>query len=176
MDGIQYYPKFSKATFTPNDIPWRMPQVRFDPKTNRMLQGRPSQGYGSEPFAYAGKHMDPLPWEANDKINSLRKGLESFFHVEFYFCLCGLYEDNTVAIPEHRDEIDRDDDIIVSLSYGATRLFQVQGPGNVVENYIVEDGDMIVMDGRSQGISTHSVPAIAHATGPRVNLTFRTKG
>lgn len=178
MQGITYYSQWSDMRVKPKDIYWNAPVTRWDPKTQRELIGRPSQGYGDAPFAYAGKHMDPLPWEANQVINSIKLELERFTGEEFYFCLCGLYENNQISIPHHKDEINDDDDIIASVSFGASRIFEVKhlnADGLPPVQYLLNDGDLIIMDGASQRVTSHAVPALETPCGERVNLTFRTK-
>lgn len=176
--GVSYYPKWVQdITVTPSDIAWLEPVDRFDPRHLRMIRGRPSQGYGSAEFSYAGKTINPLPWDANPKVNELRERLERFLGVEFYFCLCGLYEDHTVSIPMHHDEIEHDDDVIVSLSFGATRIFEMKETYDTspLKRFILEEGDLVIMTGKNQRIAQHAVPSQETPAGPRVNLTFRTK-
>ena len=142
-----------------------------------MIKGRPSQGYGEAAFSYAGKTINPLPWEANDKVTELKDRLERFLGVSFYFCLCGLYEDHTVGIPMHHDEIEHDDDVIVSLSFGATRIFEMKECLDTVpvKRFVLQEGDLVIMTGHNQRIAQHAVPSQETPCGPRVNLTFRTK-
>ena len=177
--GISYYPKWcSDITLNSSEIPWLEPTNRWDPKHERMISGRPTQGYGDAPFSYAGKTINPLPWANNSKVSELKARLEKFLNVEFYFVLVGLYEDNTVGIPMHHDEIEHDDDIIVSLSFGDTRVFEMQPTtaGNVpVKRYLLEEGDLVIMTGKNQRLAQHAVPPMETPCSSRVNLTFRTK-
>lgn len=179
MEGITYYPGWTEENVSPSDIYWNQPVIRWDSKTQRELIGRPSQGYGDAPFSYAGKHMDPLRWNANQKILEIKHDLEMFTGESFYFCLCGLYQDNSVAIPHHSDEIEDDDDIIASVSFGHSRIFSVKditADALPEKHYLLHHGDLMIMNGRSQRTTTHAVPAMETPCGPRVNLTFRTKG
>ena len=170
-----YAGALSYRTF--EDIAWLEPTNRYDERHQRYITGRPSQGFGDEAFAYAGKEIDPLPWHSHMYVNQLKARLERDLGVDFYFCLAGLYADETIGIPYHHDEIESDDDLIVSLSFGATRLFQNRKDSDGwVDSYIVENGDLMVFDGHSQRVSQHGVPALSSPCGPRINLTFRTKG
>ena len=176
--GVSYYPKWVQdIVVSPSDIAWLNPTNRWDPRHERMIRGRPSQGYGEAAFSYAGKTINPLPWESNDKVNELRKRLEKFLGYDFYFCLAGLYEDNTIGIPMHHDEIEHDDDVIVSLSFGATRIFEMKECYDTAQmkRFVLEEGDLVIMTGHNQRIAQHGVPATETPCGPRVNLTFRTK-
>ena len=140
-----------------------------------------------------------------------RKKLEGFPHfwgghrhatidpdvnLDFQFCLVGLYEDGTVDIPHHSDTVPSEDDLVLSISYGAPRLFVWRQYEHKIKNapwtskiyvgrlgkpmahkdyyFILEDGDALLFTGESQLYSTHAVPASSGALGRRVNLTFRT--
>jgi len=176
--GVSYYPKWvTDISVSPSDIAWLEPKNRWDPRHERMIVGRPAQGYGEAPFSYAGKTINPLAWEANDKVNELKTRLEKFLGVSFYFCLCGLYEDHTVGIPMHHDEIEHDDDVIVSLSFGSTRVFEMKEVYDTTPTlrFLLEEGDLVIMTGKNQRIAQHAVPEMKTPCGPRVNLTFRTK-
>ncbi len=111
---------------------------------------------------------------------------------QFTFCLCGYYGVDGKGIPHHSDTVPTLDDIVVSISLGAPRVFvQRTYQNNVktrtdtseietkIENfmidekhYILEDGDVLIFDGHNQMKSTHAVPDLEKA-GTRINLTFR---
>ena len=177
--GISHYPFWARdmEEVTANDIHWLDPVTRWDPRHNREVVGRPTQGFGEAEFSYAGKTINPRPWNDNPKIDALRRKLERFLGVEFYFCLVGLYEDHTIGIPMHHDEIDHDDDIIASISFGATRVFEMQPVVSTLplQRFILESGDLVIMTGENQRLAQHAVPPVSTPCGPRVNLTFRTK-
>ena len=112
--------------------------------------------------------------------------------VRFTFCLCGLYKTGDQSIPHHSDTVPTLDDLVVSISFGAPRVFQwreykqnIKESTNTCETntkyvnkksdslYLLEDGDVIIFDGHSQMKPTHSVPQVI-GTEERINLTFRT--
>jgi alkylated DNA repair dioxygenase AlkB len=137
--------------------------------------GRPTKGFGDVDFAYAGKDLVSEPWESNETVNDIRLKLESMLGCKFAHCLAGLYEDETVSIPFHRDEIQGVGDLIVSVSLGATRDFLVRvNETQRVNKIILVHGDVVVMDYDSQQESEHCVP-LGVMQGPRINLTYRTK-
>lgn len=174
MNGTIYFPQEFANVPTPV-IPWNKPENRM--KDGKMITGRPAQGYGDDPFTYANKTLVPLPWIENEEILLIRNILEDMLGVEFYYCLCGLYTDNTVGIPYHSDEIENDEDLIVSVSFGATRPFYVKSLRTGEEKaYYLAHGDLVVMTGASQRTHEHAVPPVQQECGERVNLTFRTRG
>ena len=191
----------------------------------KLIKGRPTLGYGDFSFEYAGKYMEPRPWTDHAEMPYIRKAAttltceffkqkkpEGFPHfwgghrhttvdpevtLDFQFCLVGLYEDGTVDIPHHSDTVPSEDDLVLSISYGAPRLFVWRKYDRKIKDvpwtskinmskllldslphkdyyFILEDGDALLFTGKSQLYSTHAVPASSGALGRRVNLTFRT--
>jgi len=194
MSNIHYL-KGALKQFNPTFDRWDEPVVRET--KNGMVYGRPSRGFGDAPFEYAGKHMDPEPWTNHRCMPSIKESAEKLASimydrdVVFTFCLCGLYPDEK-GIPHHSDTVPTPEDIVVSVSYGAPRVFtwrQYQNPIKDHTNtsdiyfkenflkkethYILEHGDVIMFDGQSQLRSTHAVPDLPMAE-ERINLTFRT--
>lgn len=208
---------------TPTFHEWDKPVDRE--VDGKLIKGRPTLGYGDFSFEYAGKYMEPRPWTDHAEMPYIRKAAttltceffkqkkpEGFPHfwgghrhttvdpdvnLDFQFCLVGLYEDGTVDIPHHSDTVPSEDDLVLSISYGAPRLFvwreyerkikDVPWTSKVVLEYdsgrpiphkdyyfILEDGDALLFTGKSQLYSTHAVPVSSGALGRRVNLTFRT--
>jgi len=94
------------------------------------------------------------------------------------YLLLNKYSDGNQYISYHADnEVIKDDDVIVSVSLGATRKFLIR-PKNKdsLEKTIsleLQHGDLVVMDGTMQRYYKHSVPKTTKKVGPRINLTFR---
>ena len=178
---------------------WDSPAVRYF--NGNKIEGRPTKGYGSAPFEYAGKRYEPTPW--TNAMNVIKMATEVLIYKQlnqvdrFNFCLCGLYKNGKVSIPHHSDTVPTKEDLVVSISFGAPRIFQwneypyrIKKETNtseldisiqdlydpqtpVVKNYIMEEGDVFIFDGHSQMNSTHSVPSVENEA-ERINLTFRT--
>jgi|TARA_R100000664_G_C2759716_1_gene149750 alkylated DNA repair dioxygenase AlkB len=174
---------------------WDEPTIRvFD---GREVQGRPTKGYGTATFDYAGKKYEPEAWTQEMKLIKMAtellvsKELERV--VRFNFCLCGLYEGGDSSIPHHSDTVPTLNDLVVGVSFGSARILQwrqfdkdIKKESNTSEidtqgmddcmnqtDYMIEHGDVYIFDGHSQMNSTHSIPAMEN-TGQRINLTFRT--
>ena len=188
---------FEKGIFKdydPKIISWDKPREReFD---GRLVKGRPTKGYGSSSFEYAGKVYEPTTWTS--PMYKIKTAAEDFVkeklnvNVRFTFCLCGYYGVDGKGIPHHSDTVPTLDDLVVSISFGAPRLFEflhydqdVKEHTNTSEVsipttgkrtkvlYLLEQGDVLLFDGASQMRSTHAVPDLLGAD-ERVNLTFRT--
>ncbi len=175
---------------------WDEPTIReFN---GHKVLGRKTAGYGST-FVYAGKEYKGRTWADNHRIFRIKTLTEKMLlqeynaRVDFSFCLCGYYGEDGKGIPHHSDTVPTLDDYVVSISFGAPRVFtwrHYQNPvktktntseiDTVSENfiksedtYILEHGDVLIFDGHSQMKSTHAVPDMIGA-GERINLTFRT--
>jgi len=171
---------------------WDDPRERMFEGT--MVKGRPTRGFGDSTFNYAGKLYEPEPWTY--KMQLIKVAAEDVAsrvfdkEIKFTFCLCGFYPDDK-GIPHHSDTVPTLDDVVVSLSFGAPRVFawrtyqnnikrntntsDVDFKENFIKDeklYLLEHGDVIMFDGYSQMKSTHAVPDLVGAE-ERVNLTFR---
>ena len=171
---------------------WDDPRERMFEGT--MVKGRPTRGFGDSTFNYAGKLYEPEPW--THKMQLIKVAAEAVAsrvfdkEIKFTFCLCGFYPDDK-GIPHHSDTVPTLDDVVVSLSFGAPRVFawrtyqnnikqhtntsDVDFKENFIKDeklYLLDHGDVIMFDGHSQMKATHAVPDLVGA-GERVNLTFR---
>ena len=177
------------------DIPqWDAPVDReFN---GQKISGRPTKAYGSSDFEYAGKVYKPEPWSYS--IEPIKWEVESLVFeelgraIDFNFCLCGMYKNGRIAIPHHSDTVPRQKDLVVSISFGAPRVFEWNQYGYNIKKesktskidiygtqtktttqYLMEQGDVFIFDGKSQMTAPHAVPPLK-GTGERINLTFRT--
>lgn len=173
---------------------WDEPRERMFNGT--VVKGRPTRGFGSSSFDYAGKLYEPEPW--SDEMYQLKQESEKLLWVELgvdtqlTFCLCGYYGIDGKGIPHHSDTVPTLDDWVVSISLGAPRVFVQRTYQNPVKEhtntseietekenfmvgetfYLLEHGDVVIFNGRNQMYTTHAVPDMEHA-GERINLTFR---
>ena len=192
---MMVYKKHFFKDYDPQIRDWDPPTIRrFDGKD---VIGRYTKGFGSSVFMYAGKKYRPQDWTT--PMSVIKSAAEALVYgctdkkVNFTFCLCGLYQNGSVSIPHHSDTVPTLDDIVVSISFGSTRLFEwyeydqdiksrsdtsktcVQELKPVqIRRFLLEDGDAFIFDGHSQMRSTHAVPPLEQSSGERVNLTFRT--
>jgi len=180
--------------YEPDIKKWDKPTTRE--YNGKKVEGRPTKGYGTSSFEYAGKLYKPEPWTIS--MNIVKMATELLIYkklnrvVKFSFCLCGLYETGKMGIPHHSDTVPTLDDLVVGVSFGAPRILEwidygydikketntsktnISGTANAVtRKYLLKDGDVYIFDGHSQMTSTHSIPTIENV-GKRVNLTFRT--
>lgn len=96
------------------------------------------------------------------------------------YVLVNLYRDGHDYIGAHSDnERDLDvingENIILSLSFGATRDFIFHNKSNTSVKYELplHHGDLLIMRGETQKKWRHSLPKRLKVKEPRINLTFR---
>ena len=189
------YLKEIAKDLNPSFARWDEPKVReYD---GVEVIGRPTRGFGDGSFEYAGKLMNPEPWDTYLNMLLYKKRAEKIASeelgrkIKFTFCLCGLYPTGMVSVPHHSDTVPTLDDIVLSFSFGAPRVFEwneygynIKKESNTSEieiygthnktttRYLLSHGDALIFDGRSQMTSTHAVPILENV-GQRINLTFR---
>eukprot|EP00930_Biecheleria_cincta_P039864 TRINITY_DN27362_c0_g1_i1.p1 TRINITY_DN27362_c0_g1~~TRINITY_DN27362_c0_g1_i1.p1 ORF type:complete len:700 (+),score=87.26 TRINITY_DN27362_c0_g1_i1:98-2197(+) len=95
-------------------------------------------------------------------------------------CNANLYVDGKQSVGWHADDeplfaATRRDALIISLSLGASRRFEVHPIGSPAEitKVVLADGDLCTMEGLMQRHYKHRVPIEKDIDGPRVNLTWR---
>lgn len=130
-------------------------------------------------YKYSGVNRIPLSWDSSDTCNiilGIKQKVEEILEQEFNFVLCQMYPDGTSKIGWHSDdERDlRENSIIASVSFGATRTFQLKH--KLTKELISVDltnGSLITMEGRCQKDYIHCVPQRKKVKDMRINLTFR---
>lgn len=184
------------SDFHPDFDMWDEPNVRTK-ADGTVIKGRPTRGFGDGgTFSYAGKDYSPEPW--SEEMLLIKRVAEVIAYRElgdyptFTFCLVGLYPDGEAGIPHHSDTVPTENDIVFSASFGAPRTFHwIEYEQDIKEHsntsdvftdgigvsgqytYLLQHGDAIIFDGKSQMSSTHAVPPVI-GVGERLNLTFRT--
>tara|TARA_R100000482_G_C5125357_1_gene148388 strand:+ start:1042 stop:1626 length:585 start_codon:yes stop_codon:yes gene_type:complete len=174
---------------------WDTPKLReYDGKK---VMGRPTRAFGNTKFSYAGKNYDPDPW--TQPIIYIRDNLQNLVkrelkrEVDFNFVLCGYYDRKGKGIPHHSDTVPTQRDLVVSVSFGSPRVFEwvtyeknikkVSNTSTIntamlnvksIKQFILEDGDVLIFDGKSQMNTTHAILDTVPPIGDRINLTFRT--
>jgi alkylated DNA repair dioxygenase AlkB len=136
---------------------------------------RLTANYGERSYDYAGLAFTPLPF--TPLLDALRARLEPVAGVAFNALIVQVYRDGDDSVNWHADSHPGGgpEPIIVSLSLGATRRFQLRRPGQsaLALALALGPGDLVVMRGDLQRTHVHRVPREAEPVGPRINLTFR---
>ena len=91
---------------------------------------------------------------------------------------CNLYRDGRDSVAWHgdRERYVREDPVVAIVSVGAPRPFhlrpRVQREGVDPQQFLIGQGDLLVMGGACQHDWEHSVPK-SRSAGPRISITFR---
>ncbi|WVW83009.1 hypothetical protein I302_105025 [Kwoniella bestiolae CBS 10118] len=140
-----------------------------------------------------GKDSTEIPWSGYMKcrpravpevMQRLMRKVEQVTSSQFNFCLINYYSSGLDSISYHSDSESflGPNPTIASLTLGYPRDFHLRhvnyknhprtGKEVPVEKFTLEDGDMVIMKGKTQHEWEHSVPKRKSAKG-RINITFR---
>ncbi|KAK6903013.1 hypothetical protein I204_07848 [Kwoniella mangroviensis CBS 8886] len=140
-----------------------------------------------------GKDSTDIPWSGYMKcrpraipevLERLMRKVEQVTSSQFNFCLVNYYSSGNDSISYHSDSESflGPNPTIASLTLGHPRDFLLRhinhknhprtGNSVAVEKFVLEDGDMVVMKGKTQHEWEHSIPKRKSAKG-RINITFR---
>jgi len=116
----------------------------------------------------------PVLAEARDLLS--RRYARPFDTIGF-----NLYRDGRDSVTWHsdRERYVHEDPVVAIVSVGAPRAFHMRprpGAEGVVgehQQFLVGQGDLLVMGGACQHDWEHAVPKVAHAAGPRLSIMFR---
>lgn len=116
-----------------------------------------------------------LRWECSDGISELRNYIAKNTGLLFDYVLCHIYPDGSSGIGYHNDK-EALDTPVVSISLGASRKFRIRD-FNATKGwdyeYVLDSGDLLIMQPGMHKIYKHSVPIEKRVKEPRINLTFR---
>lgn len=128
-------------------------------------------------YRYSGRDHDAAPWTPT--LRTLVEQLQATTGTRYDTVLCNFYRDGRDAMGRHADDEPElgpspDDIRIASISLGAKRTFRMRmRAGGERIDYLLGEGDLLVMGGTTQTHWVHEVPRTKAAVGPRLNLTFR---
>ncbi|XP_040458058.1 alpha-ketoglutarate-dependent dioxygenase alkB homolog 3 isoform X3 [Falco naumanni] len=164
------------------DIPWgQRTHVR---QGVSFEEPRLTSWYGELPYTYSRITMQPNPnW--HPLLTMLKERIEEFTGYTFNSLLCNLYRNEKDSVDWHSDDEPSlgKNPVIASLSFGATRTFEMRKKPSPEENgdytYVerlrmpLDHGTLLVMEGATQEDWQHRVPKEYHSRDARINLTFR---
>lgn len=145
------------------------------------VQSKRRINYHSEhAYAYSNQEYSGKAWTPT--LTLLRQMvLEKTGHA-FNAVLCNFYDNGQAAMGWHADSEKElgPDPVIASLSFGQKRKFAFRprrtfgekNPKKVCE-YLLGQGDLLVMEKGTQSFFEHALLTEKSATQPRMNLTFR---
>ena len=127
-------------------------------------------------YSYSGLTMTPHPW--TPALLGIKERVEAEAETRFNSVLLNLYRDGSDSMSWHSDDEPElgQDPIIASVTFGATRSFQLRYRPNPAYRAQADltHGSLLIMSGPMQHCWQHQIPKTKKPLGPRINLTFRT--
>jgi len=143
----------------------------------QVLQPRLTALYGDPKvrYGYSGIAMEALSF--TEVLEKIKIRLQEFTNQEYTHVLCNYYRDGQDSMGWHRDNepVLGKNPTIASLSFGASRIFQLRPYGKKEPklNLELSHGSLLLMGGESQHFWEHQLPKTKKVMAPRINLTFR---
>lgn len=161
------------------NLPWSRPKIDGKP-LHRSAAFMVAPGCKCK-YRYSGTRWEPH--EFPKWFQDLTDEVMSFLGIDLpppNSCNVNLYDDGTESVGWHSDnepifESQVQDCLIVSMSLGATRDFQIQqqwADGRKIETVSLSNGDLMTMEGLFQRYYSHRVPR-SSCQKPRINFTWR---
>ena len=180
-DGVtNYTPNFFKDAHLSyldhlsNEVAWKHDELTLYGK--KIITKRQVAFEGDEHIAYTYSKQEKIasPW--SQVVLEIKNKIEQELNTSFNGCLLNLYASGDIAMAWHSDnepELESEG-IIASLSFGATRTFQLKHKqsGEKIDLKL-ENGSLVVMDMHSQKHWMHQLKKEPKIKDLRINLTFR---
>ncbi len=157
------------------ETPWTQPQVRLYGRSFAVPRRVVWYGDVQARYRYSGLVHEPLPW--TPLLAEVRQRVEQQVGESLNGVLLNLYRDGQDAMGWHSDDEPElgPEPLVVSLSLGATRRFDLRRTGNsrIEHSLELEHGSLLVMSGPTQHHWQHQIARTRKVLTPRLNLTFR---
>lgn len=158
-----------------NDVSWiQEPVVQFGKKR---VQPRLTAFLGDEHAAYHAEGFTLKAQYWTVPLLSIKTKLEAKFETLFNECLLNYYRDGNDYMGWHRDNAHAlgEYPVIVTVSFGATRIFQFRDYKEKVPvvSLELEHGSVLLVKKQTQEFWEQRLPKTTLPVMPRINLTFR---
>jgi alkylated DNA repair dioxygenase AlkB len=166
------HPSFYKQLL--ENVHWKHDELTLYGK--KIITKRKVAFEGDEQIEYTYSKQQKIASHWSNVVLELKQLLEKELNTQFNGCLLNLYDSGEIGMAWHSDnepELDSKG-MIVSVSFGATRTFQLKHKqsGEKIDIQL-ENGSVVVMDMYSQKHWMHQLKKETKIKEPRVNLTFR---
>ena len=150
---------------------WQAEVVKVFGKWHTLL--RQTAWYGTVDYRYSGQTKTAQPWLP--VLLEIKTQVEALTQDAYQGVLLNYYPDGLAGVGWHRDHGGgvAPNTAIISVSFGATRQFDLQHQDGEKLSINLEDGSVLIMAGELQKYWKHQVPIQRQIKEPRINLTFR---
>jgi alkylated DNA repair dioxygenase AlkB len=166
FDASQNY--FSRLLAKAN---WQNEQIKVFGKWH--ILSRQTAWYGTANYRYAGQTKTAQAWLP--ELLEIRAKVQELTGDSYQGVLLNYYPDGSAGMGWHTDN-ERDlvpGATIASVSFGATRRFDLRHRDGETYQINLEDGSVLLMAGELQRHWKHQIPRQKAIKEPRINLTFR---
>ena len=128
----------------------------------------------SKGYKYSNKMMESKP--LTKSISELLDIVNNEFGTQFNGILVNKYMDGNDYISAHSDdEIGLDLIGVISISYGAERIFRIRKKDTkqIIYDTLTTHSSILHMGGNFQKLYTHEIPIQKKIKEPRISFTFR---
>ena len=158
------------------NIPWRQDMLMIGGKEIPVPRLQCWMGDSRARYGYSGLQLAPIGW--SDNVLSIRRSVQSLTGIEFNSVLLNYYRDGKDSVSWHSDDETELGlkPIIVSVSFGAERIFQLRHKiRKDLPKYriVLRNGSVLLMGDTLQSNWIHQLPKVRGLSEPRINLTFR---
>ena len=160
-----------------NSLNWQQDKIKIFGKEVNLPRLTAWYGDEGKSYNYSGITMNPNSW--TPELLAIKEKIEKVIAIDFNSVLGNLYRDGKDYVSWHSDDEKElgNNPIITSVSFGATRQFQLRHKSNkdldTVEITLTH-GSLLIMKGATQHFWKHQVPKTSKVLKERINLTFRT--
>jgi alkylated DNA repair dioxygenase AlkB len=153
------------------DCQWESERVQVFGKWHQLQ--RQTAWYGTAHYRYSGQTKLAQPWLP--VLLELKAKVQALTGETYSGCLLNYYPDGAAGMGWHADD-ERDlvpAAAIASVSFGATRRFDLRHQDGEQVSLALEDGSVLIMAGELQQYWKHRLRVQKSVKAPRINLTFR---
>ncbi len=186
---FEHYPAFwgsqrADALFgsLKEELSWRQRNIRLFGKIYLQPRLIAFHGDSNVSYTYSGQEWCTENW--TNALLEVKRDIESLAPESFNTVLGNRYRSGQDSMGWHSDNEPElgPEPLIVSANFGEARRFKVRaarcasGPGKgrpTLLDLQLGHGDLLLMRGRAQSLTEHSVPRSKGSVAERVNLTFR---
>jgi len=159
-----------------SEICWQQDSLRFYRQQIPLPRLTAWYGDPGKTYTYSQIKMQPQPW--TELLMEIKTRVEAVSGAEYNSVLLNRYRSGKDSVSWHQDNEPElgHDPVIASVSFGATRIFQMRHVSREIQQVDIplSDGSLLVMRGPTQKYWEHMIPKVPQTIGERVNLTFRT--
>ena len=168
VDSNRYFTHFLES------IHWKQEEMKIYGKTVKFPRLTAWYGDNDKPYTFSGITLTPENW--TKELVAIKELVEERCQTVFNSVLLNLYRDGSDSISWHTDAEKElgEHPVIVSVSFGATRKFQLRHKETKERIDIeLQHGSVLIMQGALQHYWQHQIPKTKKQVGKRINLTFR---